>query len=188
MLSELWRPLLVLFTFLALVIVIVILLFAGGDDDPYVTPEVDTPKARVDPDELDVEAKPKNPDAEPVAGKDLEVGDCLVNARATTSLVTSFDTIDCDKPHDGEVFTIIKLKDAARYPGTKFVSGKGRRGCRARLRRQATAKAFADEDLGYKYVFPTRESWAQDDREVTCLVTFKQPRTTKLRQRADPAS
>jgi hypothetical protein len=185
MLSELWRPLAVFGTFLVIVIVVVILLFTGGgsDDEPYVTPKVDTPKATVPAEELDADAKPRDPDAEAVAGKELEVGDCLSNATRTTSLVTNFDKIDCDKAHDGEVFTIIKLRDAKKYPGKKTVSTRGQRGCRARLRRQATAKAFRDPQLGYKFVYPTQQSWAQDDREISCLVTFKKSRKTRLAQR-----
>lgn len=180
------RPLLVVFTLavIAIVVVILVLVFSGGDDDPYVTPPVKAPTSTLPPEELDAGAKPRNPDAERVAGKDLEVGDCLANATATTTMVTSFDGVDCDKPHDGEVFTIIKLEDTDKYPGTKFVTGKGQRGCRARLRRQVTAKAFRDRQLGYKFVYPTQQSWAQDDREVTCVATFRKPRKTKLRQRA----
>jgi|GEM_PF-3505176 len=182
MLSELWRPLLVFGTFLVVVVVILVLLFAGGsDDEPYVTPEFATPTATVSPEELD--AKPKeNPDAEEISAKDLEVGDCIADATATTGDVKTFDSIDCDKPHDGEVFTIIKV-EGDRYPGLKVVSGKGQRGCRARLRRQATPKAFADRRLGYKFVYPTLQSWRQDDREVTCLATFKKARTGKLAKR-----
>lgn len=181
--SILWRPLLVLFTFVALVVVILILLFGGGgDDEPYVTPEVATPTSTISPEELDV--KPKNPDAEAVSAKDLEVGDCIADATSATGDVTTFDKVDCDERHDGEVFSIIKLEDDDRYPGVKLVTGKGQRGCRARLRRQATSKAFADRQLGYKFVYPTRQSWTQEDREVTCLATFKKPRTTKLAQRA----
>jgi len=183
MLSELWRPLLVLFTFLAIMVVILVLLFGGGDDDePYVTPDVPTPTATVSPEELDAGVEKKNPDAESIPAKDLEVGDCVADATVTTGDVKTFDRIDCDKPHDGEVFTIIKL-EGDKYPGLKAVSGKGQRGCRARLRRQATRKAFADRRLGYKFVYPTPQSWNQDVRAVTCLATFKKPRTGKLAQR-----
>lgn len=184
----LWRPLLVLFAFVAIVVVILILVFSGGGPEPYVTPEVPTPTSTLPPEELDPVAQPKNPDAEPVAGKDLEVGDCLTGATVTTARVTTFDKVDCDEPHDAEVFTIIELDESAKYPGTNFVSGKGRRGCRARLRRLLTRKAFRDRQLGYKYVYPTAQSWAQDDRDVTCLATFKKPRKTKLELRDDPAA
>ncbi len=187
--SDLWRPLLVLFSVLALVVVILIVVFAG-DEEVLTNPDVTTPPTMtISPEELTGEPEEKqDPDSEAVSAKDLEVGDCVADATAATGEIKTFEKIDCDKAHDGEVFTIIKLDDAAKYPGVKFVSGKGQRGCRARLRRQATAKAFADERLGYKFVYPTAQSWAQDDREVTCLATFKKPRTTKLAQRGDADS
>lgn len=188
MLSELWRPLLVFGTFLAIIVLILVLIFSGGggeDEGEDTNPAVTTPPTvTIPPEELAGEPeRKKHPDAEEISAKDLEVGDCLAGATATTGGVRTFDKIDCDKPHNGEVFTIIKLPDTAKYPGRKFASGKGQRGCRARLRRQATAKAFADPQLNYIYVYPTAQSWAQDDREVTCIATFKKDRTTKLEQR-----
>jgi|SRR5215218_28842 len=185
----LWRPILVFSTFLAIIVLILVLLFSGGGDDeePLGNPAVTTPPTiTIPPEELIGEpAEKKNPDAEEIAAKDLEVGDCVADAIATTASVKTYDKIDCDKAHDGEVFTIIELKDADKYPGLKSVTGKGLRGCRARLRRQATAKAFRDRQLGYKFVYPTAQSWTQDVRKVTCLATFKKPRTTKLEQRGD---
>lgn len=188
MIKELWRPLLVLFVFVAVIVVILILLFSGGGDDEgeETNSSVTTPPTiTISPEELAGEPEEqKNPDAEEISAKDLEVGDCVADATSKTGDVTTFGKIDCDKAHDGEVFSIIKLDDASRYPGVKFVSGKGQRGCRARLRRQATTKAFADSQLGYKFVYPTAQSWARDDHEVTCVATFKKPRTTKLAQRS----
>ncbi len=117
-----------------------------------------------------------------VSAKDLSVGTCVTDANSYVGDVTSFDAVECAKRHDGEVFTIIALKDT-KYPGLKRLIAKGQRGCRARLRRQATAKAFRDRQLGFKFVYPTTKSWAQDDHEITCLATFKKPRTAKLAQR-----
>ena len=145
-----------------LLVLLVVLLASGTDDDGDETAA---------------------PTAGPVAAKDLTVGTCIGDANSTTGDVTTFDAVACDKPHDGEVFTIIEL-EGEKYPGTKFVTGKGQRGCRARLRRQATAKAYRDRLLGYKFVYPTSQSWAQGDHEVTCLATFRKPRSKKLAQRA----
>lgn len=183
--SDLWRPALVLFSVLAIIVVILILIFGGGDDEILSNPDVTVPPTvTIPPEELTGEPlQKKNPDAEEISAKELEVGDCIADASSAIGDVTTFDKIDCDRSHDGEVFSLIKLADAKKYPGMKFVSGKGQRGCRARLRRQATAKAFADRQLGYKFVYPTAQSWAQDDREVTCLATFKKARKTKLEQR-----
>jgi hypothetical protein len=127
----------------------------------------------------DEKAKPKTGK---VSAKDLTVSTCVSDANSYVGDVTTFDAVECTKPHDGEVFTIIAVK-GTKYPGLTRVNAKGQRGCRARLRRQATAKAFRDRQLGFKFVYPTTKSWAQGDREITCLATFKKPRARKLAQR-----
>jgi hypothetical protein len=165
--SVLLRPLLVVLAFVVLVVVLIVFVFAGGDDDG--------------------DKKASEPAVGTVSAKDLKVGNCIGDANSTQGDVRTFDAVDCAKPHDGEVFTIIGVA-GAKYPGTMFVTGKGQRGCRARLRRQATPKAFKDKLLGYKFVYPTKQSWAQGDHEVTCLATFKKPRTGKLVQRTAGAS
>jgi Septum formation len=193
--SLLIRPLLVFLTIIIIVVLLLMLIFGGfggggddGADSAAKTEQTDAPKAdtstaddtKADAPEV---AEPKQRD--PIAAADLKVGVCISDALSTLGDVTTFDEAQCDEPHDGEVYTLIKLvgADGAKYPGTKFVTGKGQRGCRARLRRQATAHAFRDRQLGYKFVYPTKLSWADGDREITCLATFKKPRSEKLPQR-----
>jgi len=141
-----------------IVLVVLIVLLTGGDDEAA-TLETGT-----------------------ISAKDLRVGNCISDANSMQGDVTTFDAVKCTKPHDGEVFTIIPLK-GTKYRGTQFVTGKGQRGCRARLARQATRKAFRDKQLGFKFVYPTKQSWAQGDRELTCLATYRKPRTGTLEQR-----
>ncbi|MEA2224631.1 MAG: hypothetical protein QOH83_3007 [Solirubrobacteraceae bacterium] len=142
-----------------IVLVVLIVLLAGGDDE-------------------------KATSSEPVAigAKELRVGNCITDANSTTGNVRTFDAIECKQRHDGEVFTIIRLGDG-KYRGKQAIIAKGQRGCAARLRRQATAKAFRDKRLGFKFVYPTKKSWAQGDHEITCLATYKKPRTATLAQR-----
>ena len=140
------------------VAIVLIIVLAGGDDE---APKVQTGT---------------------ISAKDLLVGNCITDANSTQGDVTTFDAVECTKRHDGEVFTIIEL-EGEKYPGTQFVTSKGQRGCRARLRRQATPKAFRDRQLGFKFVYPTKQSWAQDDREISCLATYRKPRTGTLEQR-----
>ena len=198
--SLLIRPLLVFLTFIVIVVLFFMLVFGafgGGDDDSADdgpaqeraadTPPADEPKADDDGDDTEAaaprKAEPKKED--PIAAADLKVGICISDALSTLGDVTTFDEAECDEPHDGEVYTLIELPGAtgAKYPGTKAVTAPGQRGCRARLRRQATARAFRDKQLGYKFVYPTQMSWTGGDREITCLATFKKPRSEKLAQR-----
>jgi hypothetical protein len=189
--SILIRPLLVLLTFIVIVVLLLMLIFGGfggggedsADDTPAKAKQAAEPAKPGEPAPAAKKAEPKKED--PIAAADLKVGICISDALSTLGDVTTFDEAQCNEPHDGEVYTLIKLPGAkgAKYPGTEEVTAKGQRGCRARLRRQATAKAFRDRQLGYKFVYPTSLSWADGDREITCLATFKKPRTEKLAQR-----
>jgi hypothetical protein len=142
-----------------IVLIVVIALVVGGGDD-----------------------KATSSEAVAIGAKELRVGNCITDAKSTQLDARTFDAVECAQPHDGEVFTIIALGDGT-YRGEPALIAKGQRGCLARLRRQATAKAFRDKRLGFKFVFPTKRSWAQGDHEITCLVTYKKPRTGKLAQR-----
>ena len=172
--SLLIRPLLVLLTVVLIFALMVVALaggFDGGGED-----SADKPAEKTD--------KPAKAPAGTVSAQDLKVGDCITDARSTTGDVTTFISVDCSKRHDGEVYTRIKLKGGSRYPGRKLVTGKGERGCRARLRRKATRKALRDRNLApYRYVYPTPASWAQDYRSITCLVTYHKARKGKLARR-----
>ena len=174
------RPLLVLLTFVIVVVLILMLLtggFGGGGDDGD-----DSAGNGGEP----AQEEPKRDSSEGnLSAADLKVGDCITDANSRTGDVTTFDAVKCDKPHDGEVYTLIKLEGSAKakVPSEAFINGKGQRGCRARLRRQATARAFRDSQLGFKFVYPTPASWAEGDREITCVATFKKPRAKRLAQR-----
>lgn len=174
--KDLLRPLLVLLTLVIILVLIVVAIFGGfggGGDDGEAKKDDNTEKA---------ETEKKTP-AGTISAQDLKNGDCITDARSTTGDVTTFVKVDCDKRHDGEVYTLIEL-EGDKYPGKKFVTGKGERGCRARLTRQATRKALGDTNLApYRFVYPTAASWAQDYRSITCLATFTKPRTGKLAQR-----
>jgi hypothetical protein len=171
--SLLIRPLVVFLTFIVIVVLVLLLIFgafSGGDDDESAS-----------------KGQPARESKQgTIAAGALRVGDCISDANSRTGDVTTFDGVKCDERHDGEVYTLIKLKggDKAKIPSEAFINGKGQRGCRARLRRQATARAFRDKQLGFKFVYPTPDSWADGDREITCVATFKKPRKTKLKQRS----
>ena len=177
--SVLIRPQLVLLAFLIVVVLILMLIFGGfgggGGDD-----EADKGGG-----ESSKQEKARESSEGTISAAGLKVGDCISDANSRTGDVTTFDAVKCDKPHDGEVYTLIKLEGGpkAKVPSEAFINGKGQRGCRARLRRQATSRAFRDSQLGFKFVYPTPASWAEGDREITCVATFKKPRSRKLAQR-----
>jgi len=179
--SILLAPMLIVLTFLVIVVLLALLLFrggGGGDDGASAGGGDDTP--------AETQRQPARESKEgTINAGDLKVGDCISDANSRTGDVTRFDGVKCDVRHNGEVYTLITLAggDDAKIPSEAFIQGKGQRGCRARLRRQATSRQFRDKQLGFKFVYPTPESWAEGDREITCVATFKKPRARKLAQR-----
>lgn len=178
--SILIKPLLVLLGFLIIVVLLLMLIFGGfggGDDDAGAGSGATEEKAEPEPDRESSEGT--------IAAEDLKVGDCISDANSRTGDVTTFKAVACDTRHDGEVYTIIRLPggENAKVPSEAFINGKGQRGCRARLRRQATRRAFRDSRLGFKFVYPTPASWAEGDRDITCVATWSKPRDKRLAQR-----
>ncbi|MDQ3722378.1 MAG: septum formation family protein [Actinomycetota bacterium] len=174
------RPLLVLLTFVVVVVLLLTLIFGGfgGEGGAEQGGVSAGGNAKQEPSD--------KPSKGNVTAGGLKVGDCISDANSRTGDVTTFEAVDCDEPHDGEVYTLIKLKggENAKPPAEAFINGKGQRGCRARLRRQATPRAFKDRQLRFKFVYPTPASWAEGDRDITCVATYKKPRSTKLAQRS----
>ena len=177
--SILLAPMLIVLTFLVIVVLLALLLFGGGGGDDDGDSGADKPA------ETQQQPARESKQGTVTAGA-LKVGDCISDANSRTGDVTMFVGVKCDARHDGEVYTLITLEggEEARIPSEAFISGKGQRGCRARLKRQTTARQFRDRQLGFKFVYPTPESWAEGDREITCVATFRKPRTKKLAQRS----
>jgi len=174
--SILLAPMLIVLTFLVIVVLLALLLFGGNDDGDS---GADKP--------AETQQQPARESKQgTITAGDLKVADCIRDANSRTGDVTMFVGVKCDERHDGEVYTVITLEggEEARIPSEAFISGKGQRGCRARLKRQTTARQFRDRQLGFKFVYPTPESWAEGDREITCVATFRKPRTKKLAQRS----
>ncbi len=175
------RPMLAVLTLLIVVVLVAVLIFGSGGDEETAGSGGGGDSAKTE------EKQPARESAEgTISAADLKVGDCITDANSRTGDVTTFDGVACDEPHDGEVYTLIRLEGGknAKPPSEAFINGKGQRGCRARLRRQATAKAFRDSQLGFKFVYPTPASWADGDRDITCVATYKKPRDKKLAQRS----
>ena len=186
--SILVRPLLVLLALLVVIVLFWMLVLGvfGGDDEGAGSATSGDNAEQEESEAPEAQEPSGDPSEGTVRAAGLKVGDCISDATSRVGDVTTFDAVACDERHDGEVYTIIRLEGGpnAEPPTEAFINGKGQRGCRARLRRQATAKAFRDPDLSYKFVYPTPESWADGDRDITCVATFKKPRETRLAQRS----
>ena len=99
---------------------------------------------------------------------DLKVGDCLNGLREDTELET-MPVVPCNQPHEGEVFATFNLTGTER-PLQSAIDEQATEGCQDRL--AGYSKAAADDPkMDIFFLYPTVESWAHGDRQITCIAT-----------------
>lgn len=97
---------------------------------------------------------------------EASVGDCFQSPESSTE-VAELDKVDCDEPHDNEVFAIFDLDDGD-FPGTADVERLAQEGCTERFERYVGAPSETT-DLGLFAITPNRRTWeGAGDREVIC--------------------
>jgi len=146
---------------------------SGDSAEESVSPEPteeESPLEETTDDPIETEDTPEEVDPEDTDVFSLRVGDCLNEMDATEEAVSEVPKIDCEEPHDFEVFHASDLSGGDTFPGEEEVAG---------LADEACLDAFEDfvgvdwesSTLEYTTLFPTAEGWEDhDDREALCLV------------------
>jgi len=103
---------------------------------------------------------------------DLSPGKCFndpVEGGEYAREVTSLAMVDCDDPHDNEVFANFDVEDGA-FPGVAGLDDVAAAGC-APLFESYVGSSYEDTvRLDIMWLSPTAESWAGGDRTVTCVL------------------
>ena len=107
---------------------------------------------------------------------EVKVGDCLAEV-PDSSRVLYVETVACDQPHKGEVFSVMQMPDGD-FPGEGAVLEFTDR-CGPALRQYAPAAAD-DATIRTLVLYPTTDSWQRGDRTVTCIATSENSRTGKV--------
>jgi len=83
--------------------------------------------------------------------------------------------IPCSEPHDNELYAVFDLSDRLpylaleRFPGEEGIVSFSRDGCFERFE-NFIGISYEESTLLVRMLYPTAESWAQGDREVSCMV------------------
>ncbi|BBY73877.1 hypothetical protein MPRF_07760 [Mycolicibacterium parafortuitum] len=112
-----------------------------------------------------------------VTATDVEVGDCLAEIPDGERVLT-VKTISCDEPHAGEVFAVLTMP-GGDFPGQEVVEAYHER-CSPELVSYSPQSMF-DDSVQLYVLYPTRETWDNGDRAVTCIATLDPPRTGSIR-------
>ncbi|MDP9027100.1 MAG: septum formation family protein [Actinomycetota bacterium] len=97
----------------------------------------------------------------------IKVGDCL-NDASSTGTVTTAPIVPCKEPHDSEAYKSVQMSGGA-FPGPDAVTSQANEAC-AKAFPTFIGVAYDDSNLSISYYFPTKDSWANGDREILCTV------------------
>lgn len=100
----------------------------------------------------------------------LEVGQCIQFDTSATEQ-SYVDDVECDLPHDGEVYAVRELLEAGGdlYPGAAAIEDDAAEICEGRAFENFIGASFERSELAYYVMMPTRTSWDGGDRRVLCL-------------------
>lgn len=112
-----------------------------------------------------------------VTATDVKVGDCLAEI-PDGDKVLRVQTVSCDQPYVGEVFTVLKMPEGD-FPGEQAVEDHHEK-CGPALSTYSPA-AMADDSVQLYVLYPTADTWSNGDRAVTCIATLDPPRTGSIK-------
>lgn len=98
---------------------------------------------------------------------DLEVGQCF-NDPDSFDEVANVDIVDCEEPHDNEVYHLFDLADGS-YPGLDAVESDAVDGCLAAFE-PFVGRDYQTSELDIRYLYPTPDTWDDGDREIVCAL------------------
>ncbi|WP_202931498.1 septum formation family protein [Mycobacterium neumannii] len=108
----------------------------------------------------------------------LRLGDC-VRTRESDVLPQEVKRVDCDGPHYGEVFAILRAPDAPEYPGEDALR---------RIGDQCSGKFFdyapnIPEGPTFRLAigYPSAQAWSEGARSVVCVAMAKNERWGSIR-------
>ncbi|MFE3457728.1 septum formation family protein [Nocardiopsis aegyptia] len=151
----------------------------SGEGDETVSPSPEPSATQVAEAESDPEpratisARPEptesGADAESVGVFDLEEGDCL-NEVAEQDNIVDVPMVDCEDPHDYEVYDNDDLDEDGEYPGDQEVSDLTAELCHDEFE-GFVGTEYLESELEFTSFFPTPTGWdLYDNREYLCLV------------------
>lgn len=101
---------------------------------------------------------------------DVGLGDCFDDGALAQDVdtITQLPVVDCDGPHDNEVFAVFDMPDGS-WPGEDAVDQASDEGCLERFEAFVGA-AYEESRYVSTSLFPTQGSWKQGDREIVCFL------------------
>jgi hypothetical protein len=98
----------------------------------------------------------------------VQVGDCFNDADTFDEQVASVAGVPCSEPHDNETYAVFDVSFDS-YPDDGNMDQLAYDACMVRFE-SFVGKEYETSALEIATMYPSVESWGQDDREVVCAV------------------
>lgn len=98
----------------------------------------------------------------------IRVGDCFNDLGPEESEVSSLPGVPCSAPHDNETYAVFDVS-LTSYPNENAMFELANEACMDRFE-SFVGKDYETSSLDILTMYPSAESWIQDDREVVCSV------------------
>ena len=96
----------------------------------------------------------------------IRVGDCFDDSSSFDDEVTDLPGVPCSEPHDNEAYAVFDLSITS-YPEGDAMGELVHVACLEHFE-SFVGKDYDSSSLDIMTLFPSTESWKQDDREVIC--------------------
>ena len=98
----------------------------------------------------------------------VRVGDCFNDSGTSEGEISDVPGVPCSDPHDNEAFAVIELTIDS-YPEGDVMGELAQVSCLERFD-AFVGRDYESSSLDFFTMYPSTESWKQDDREVVCAV------------------
>jgi len=99
---------------------------------------------------------------------DVQVGDCFNDVSSYSEQIASLPGVPCGEPHDNEAFAVFDVR-IENYTNEDAMLELAYDSCLERFE-AFVGRDYESSTLEITTLFPSAESWIQDDREVVCAV------------------
>ena len=96
----------------------------------------------------------------------MRVGDCFDNSSSFGDEVSELPGVPCSQPHDYETYAVFDVSIDS-YPSEENMIELAYDSCRERFD-SFVGTDYDSSVLEITTLYPTNESWQQDDREIVC--------------------
>ncbi|WP_278314727.1 septum formation family protein [Lolliginicoccus levis] len=146
---------------------------SGSDEETSAAPSAavtEPPDPSANDDSKSTFGRQSEPDAleeNQVSAFKLRVGDCLSES-STESQVESVGVVPCSAAHGREVYALVELEDGP-FPAEDELIEIVESACYGEFE-PFVGIDYADSRYYMSYLYPTESSWADNDREVVCML------------------